>query len=192
MKKERLQQIKKIFEKYEFIAWKKDIIKAKVTEKEIQELITKEIIWENHPNVLVFDIVNDDEFYEAQMYSQLKPYWGLSAIMLHNLTTNVAHYHYFLSRTKNNPLAENIKYYIKNYNEEELEYIDSWFGRKILVTDLEKTIIDCLTYNEFDSYLEEVITSYIENDLKDIEKLKKYAKKYQIDLMNYKILYENL
>ena len=192
MKKERLQQIKKIFEKYEFIAWKKDIIKAKVTEKEIQELITKEIIWENHPNVLVFDIVNDDEFYEAQMYSQLKPYWGLSAIMLHNLTTNVAHYHYFLSRTKNNPLAENIKYYIKNYNEEELEYIDSWFGRKILVTDLEKTIIDCLAYNEFDSYLEEVITSYIENDLKDIEKLKKYAKKYQIDLMNYKILYENL
>ena len=102
MKKERLQQIKKIFEKYEFIAWKKDIIKAKVTEKEIQELITKEIIWENHPNVLVFDIVNDYEFYEAQMYSQLKTYWGLSAIMLHNLTKNVAHYHYFLSKTKNN------------------------------------------------------------------------------------------
>lgn len=192
MKKERLQQIEKIFEKHEFIAWKKDIIQANVTEKEIQELIDKEIIWENYPNVLVFDIVNDDEFYEAQMYSQLKPYWGLSAIMLHDLTTNVAHYHYFLSKTKNNPLAENIKYRIKNYNEEELEYIDSWFGRKILVTNLEKTIIDCLAYNEFDSYLEEVLANYMENDRKNIEKLKKYAKKYQIDLTNYKILYENL
>ena len=163
-----------------------------MTENEIQELIAKEIIWENYPHVLVFDIANNDEFYEAQMYSQLKPYWGLSAIMLHDLTTNVAHYHYFLSRTKNNPLAENIKYHIKNYNEEELEYIDSWFGRKILVTDLEKTIINCLTYNEFNSYLEEVLTNYMENERKDIEKLKKYAKKYQIDLTNYKILYENL
>ena len=35
MEKERLQQIEKIFEKHEFIAWKKDIIQANVTEKEI-------------------------------------------------------------------------------------------------------------------------------------------------------------
>lgn len=139
----------------------------------------------------MFDTINDDEFYEAQIYSQLKPYWGLSAIMLHDLTTNVAHYHYFLSRTKNNPLAENIKYHIKNYNEEELEYIDSWFGRRILVTNLEKTIIDCLRYsNEFSAYLEELLTNYIDHEQKDIEKLKSYAAKYQINLSNYIVLKE--
>lgn len=185
MKKERLLQIEKIFEKHEFIAWKKDIIQANVTEKEIQELIAKEIIWENYPNVLVFDIINTDEFYEAQMFSNNAVYHSFSAMSLHNLTNYVPHHHYFI-KTKNNKPNKKFKYSNEKISNSELEYIDSWFGKKILITDLEKTVIDVLKGDEtYDPYKKEVFENYLLMTNKNINKLKTYASKYHVDLSKY-------
>ena len=185
MKKERLQQIKKIFEKHEFIAWKKDIIQANVTEKEIQELITKEIIWENYQNVLVFDIINTDEFYEAQMYSNNTIFHSFSAMTLHDLSNYVPHYHFFI-QTKNNANHQNFIYSKESYSKDELEYINSWFSRKVLVTNLEKTVIDVLKGDTtYAPYKIEVIENYLFMPNKNLKRLKQYANKYHVDLSKY-------
>ena len=137
-----------------------------------------------------------DDLYLLQLKYSKSVFSHETAVMLHWLSTNYPFvYHVSFPRGYHlfNANEQNIKpYYVakSELEDEYIETIDSWDSNPLRVTNLEKTIIDMLKINKsVPGLIDEMIGDYLSREEKDIERLKEYGKRFNIEkLLNERIL----
>jgi predicted transcriptional regulator of viral defense system len=134
----------------------------------------------------------DDEYFDDLYLLQLKytrsVYSHETAVLLHWLTTNYP-FQFHMSFPKSyhlkNAKKQNIETYYVNEAELTAEYIEtveSWDSNPLRVTNLEKTIIDMLKMKDSTpGIVDEMLDDYIDREDKNIERLKSYAKEFDIE-----------
>ncbi|AZP05403.1 type IV toxin-antitoxin system AbiEi family antitoxin domain-containing protein [Jeotgalibaca ciconiae] len=108
--------------------------------------------------------------------------------MLHWLTTNYPFlYHMSFPRGYHLVSAEqqSIKpYYLssKELDEEYVVELNSWDSNPLRVTNLEKTMIDMLRYeNVTPGLVDEMVDDYLDREDRNLERLETYAKRFKIE-----------
>lgn len=134
----------------------------------------------------------EDSYYDDFFMLQLKYPKGIfsheTAVLLHWLSTNYPFtYHISFPRGYHlgNAKDQNIKpYYLseKELNNNFIQDVKTWDGNIVRVTNLEKTIVDMLRYNQSTpGVIEEMVVSYLEREDRDIDKLLLYARQFKVE-----------
>jgi len=132
--------------------------------------------------IYLLDSSYSDELYTTQLRYSKGIYSHETAVMLHSLSTYspfVYHLTFPRGYNLNDPEQQHIYPHHMTLDKIDIgiEKLESWHGNLVLVTNLERTVVDMLiNKNAFPGIVDEMIDNYLWSEDKDIERLKEYAK----------------
>lgn len=132
--------------------------------------------------IYLLDKSYSDELYTTQLRYSKGIYSHETAVMLHSLSTYspfVYHLTFPKGYNLNNPELQYIYPHHMTLDKIDIgiEKLESWHGNIIVVTNLERTVVDMLNNkNAYPGIVDEMIDNYLWSEDKDIDRLKEYAK----------------
>lgn len=175
-------RLRNIFEKQNGIIALNQAEKYGVTKESLRKAHLRGDLEKLNGGIYLLDSSYSDELYTTQLRFSKGYYSHETAVMLHSLSTYspfVNHLTFPRGYHLNNPEQQHIYPHHMTLDKINIgvEKMESWHGNNILVTNLERTVIDMLnSKNTFPGIVDEVIDNYLWTEDKDINRLKKYAK----------------
>ncbi|MHA1674753.1 MAG: type IV toxin-antitoxin system AbiEi family antitoxin domain-containing protein [Promethearchaeota archaeon] len=177
-------QIKKYFQENGWYLTWNQMVKLKISQYELHKLLKSNNILKLSHGLYKWNKV-DFEYEDLFDISHIQSegvFCLYTALNFYNLTSFMPKVYYFVV-----PRTNRIKLGLKQYPIVVKKWIPKYFNLGIIqfklgkysirMYDIEKTICDCIRYKQKIGLLtiKEVLTSYLRSNLKDIQKLSKYA-----------------
>jgi len=188
----------KPFEEHNGILTSKMANKYGVHDSTLRKAVERGDIQKFSRGIYFLNDASFDDLYMLQLKYPKGVYSHETAVMLHWLSTNypfVFHISFPRGYHLNNAEEQNIKsYYVSKYNltDEYVEVMNSWDSNPLRVTNLEKTVIDMLKIqNATPGLVDEMVDDYLNREDKDIERLKVYGKRFNLESVINEITSKN-
>lgn len=176
------KRIKDIFDKHNGILTLKQAVDHGLSKESLRRAYLRGDLAKLKGGIYLLDNSYSDELYTTQLRYPKGIYSHETAVMLHSLSTYspfVYHMTFPRGYNLNNPEQQHIYPHHMTLTKINIgvKSMESWHGNHILVTNLERTVVDMLTNkNAFPGIVDEMIDNYLWMEDKDIKRLKRYAK----------------
>lgn len=176
------KRLKSVFDKHNGILTLDQAVDHGLTKESLRKAHLRGDLEKVSGGIYLLDNSYSDELYTTQLRYSKGIYSHETAVMLHSLSTYSPFvYHLTFPRGYNLNNLEQQHIYSHHMTLDKInigvEKTESWHGNLILVTNLERTVVDMLNNkNAFPGIIDEVIDNYLWSEDKDFNKLKKYAK----------------
>lgn len=137
--------------------------------------------------IYLLDESNADDMYSLQLRFSTGIFSHETAVMLHGLSTYSPFvYHLTFPRGYHLKNAKDYNIYSHHMVKEKYNYgivlMESWHGNNLIVTDLERTVIDMLKANRtMPGVEEEMLENYFWMEERNINRLKSYARFWGVE-----------
>lgn len=175
------KRIKDTFEKHNGILTLNQAVEHGLTKESLRKAYLRGDLFRLDGGIYLLDSSDSDELYTTQLRFSKGVYSHETAVMLHSLSTYSPFvYHMTFPRGYHLKNADEYKIYphhvqLNKFNIG-IQKMESWHGNPIIVTDLERTVVDMLNHkNAFPGIIGEMIDNYLWTEEKDLCKLKEYA-----------------
>lgn len=176
------KRLKGIFDKHNGILTLEQAVDHGLSKESLRKAHLRGDLEKLNGGIYLLDNSYSDELYTTQLRYPKGVYSHETAVMIHSLSTYspfVYHMTFPRGYNLNNPEEQHIYPHHTTLDKINIgvENTESWQGNPILVTNLERTVVDMLiNKNAFPGIVDEMIDNYLWTENKDIERLKEYAK----------------
>lgn len=175
------KRIKDVFEENNGILTLNQATKNGLTRESLRKAYLREDLIKLDGGIYLLEESFSDELYTTQLRFSKGIFSHETAVMLHSLSS-YSPFVYHMSFPRGYHLDKANEYNIYPHHVQSgkltigIQEMESWHGNKILVTDLERTVVDMLkNRTAFPDILEEMIDNYLWTEGKDIDRLREYA-----------------
>lgn len=192
------ENLKNAFEENNGVLTPEIALNYGIHDSTLRKAVEREDIYKYCRGIYFLDYLYFDDLYFVQLKYPKGVYSHETAVMLHTLST-FSPFHFNISFPRGYHLGsehateQNIHPHYMNkseFNNEYVEEMTSWDSNPIRVTNLEKTVIDMLRYeNSMPGVIDEMIHDYLGRDDKNITRLVEYGNTFGvIDQIEERIL----
>lgn len=192
------EKLKSAFEENNGILTPEIALNYGIHDSTLRKAVERKDIYKYCRGIYFLDYLYFDDLYFMQLKYSKGVYSHETAVMLHTLSS-FSPFHFNISFPKGYHLrSERAKeqkihpHYMKKseFDSRYIEVMNSWDSNPIRVTNLEKTVIDMLRYeNSMPDIVEEMIHDYLGRDDKNIRRLVEYGDTFDvIDQIEERIL----
>ncbi len=175
-------EVKKIFEKYNGTLPTKIAVQHGINRETLRKAALRNDIEKVGRGIyLLHDAIEDDLFSTQAIYNR-GIYSHETALMLYNYGTfSPFKHHMTFPQGYNSKVFKDSKikptFVSKKYYDLGVTQVDTWFGNPVNVYDRERTVLDMLVSPTALAFtLEEMWRDYLDDDEKDLDMLKEYAR----------------
>lgn len=175
------KRIKSTFEKHNGILTLNQAVEHGLTKESLRKAHLRGDLVKLGGGIFLLDSFDSDELYTTQLRFSKGIYSHETAVMLHSLST-YSPFVYHMTFPRGYHLKNAKKYNIFSHHlplnklDIGVKKMDSWHGNPLVVTDLERTVVDMLdSKSAFPGIVDEMIDNYLWSQEKDISKLEEYA-----------------
>lgn len=189
----KIQVIRNLFKKKNGVLTTKDLQSIGLTKYAINNLLKNGTIERIKRGKYIHNEVEEDELFLIQQIIPKGVFCLLSAAAIYNLTTHVPNKYHLGIKSNLHPKLPNhppIKIYYWRKKQYDLGLVSIQNNGSIIrIYDKEKTVCDFIKFRSKmeTNVVNEVIKTYLKDEEKNLEKLKKYSKELKIEsiLNNY-------
>lgn len=187
------RRVKKVFEENNGILTPKQAVDSGLSKESLRRAHKRGDLLKEERGIYLLDSSYLDDLYITQLKYTKGVFSHETAVMLHSLST-YSPFIYHLTFKKGyhllNPEKDNIRAHYSILEDRGIVEMESWDGNPLKVTDLERTMVEMLkTKAKMPGLMDEIISNYLWNEKKDLEKLKSYAEVLNVSqLVKEKVL----